>query len=344
MTNLHPEAFLLRPRPIGTESLRGFLSRLAAVNLVPRCFWPLMGSLEVLTELTIGYAGEDIIEPVALHHRIASHRHRKAIQLGHETLLDSCLLMSRRRVCPACLAEDGIARMEWEVKACMACPRHRCMLLSKCPSCARHLTWTSSEITNCGCGQSLTEAIAEPASMSEVGISRLLHVALRTSMKTREQASLSTRTGTPLRLEKLLLLVEIVQHVFLPEHVPRGLSRSDELRLTVLILRDRFYRDYLWDKVFLHAASDPMRMAEMLQPGRGGSSIRQDYADLARDLHIPQALWPFVNLQGPDDCSVARSCEPFVQWLHGVGLCQLHSPWSREDEEEQMPHDMLFAD
>jgi hypothetical protein len=49
--------------------------------------------------------------------------------------------MSRRRVCPACLAEDGIARMEWEVKACMACPRHRCMLLSKCPSCARHLCW-----------------------------------------------------------------------------------------------------------------------------------------------------------------------------------------------------------
>lgn len=141
----------------------------------------------------------------------------------------------------------------------------------------------------------------------------------------------------------MLLLIEIVQHVLIPEHVPRGLSRSDELRLTVLILRDRFYRDYLWDKVFLHAASDPMRMAEMLQPGRGGTSIRQDYSGLAPDLHIPRALWPFVNLQGPDDQPVARGYEPFVQWLHGVGLCQVHSLWPREDKEEQLPHDMLLA-
>lgn len=345
MTNLRPESFLLRPRPLSTESLRGFFSRLAAVNLVPRCFWPLMSRLEVLTELTVGYTGDDGIDAVALHHRIASHRHRQAIQLGHETLLHSCVLMLHRRVCPECLADDGVSRMEWEVKECVACPRHRCMLVTKCPSCERHLTWTSSEIATCSCGQSLTEIIAQPAPSSEVWLSRLLCTALRISLKTREQASLSARTGTPLRLEKLLLLIEIVQHILLPAHIPQGLSRSDNLRLTVSILRDRAYREYLWEEVFLHAAIDPMRLAEMLQPGRGGAAVCRDYADLAPDLHIPRALWPLVNLDGTAPSRpVGGHYEPFVQRLHGVGLCQANSAWPREDEEEPLPHDMLFAD
>jgi hypothetical protein len=328
MTSMRPEEFLLRPRPVDTESLRGFLSRLAAVNLVPRHFWPFMSRVETLTELTVGFAADDSVQPVALHQRIASHRSGQSFQLGYEALPRNCLLISGRRVCPGCLAEDGISRMEWEVKSNRACPRHRCLLVTRCPDCARWLAWHTSEITTCACGMELTGIVAQPAPRYEIRFSGLIGEAVRTSMKTREQALHGTNGGIPLRLEKLLLLRDVVQHVLIPKHIQQKPYRDQTRALVGSILHDRYYRDYLWDKVFLHAASDPMRLTEVLKPGRDVSAICREFGRLAPELYVPAQLWSYAGRRRLGSATeVDGHHEPFCRSLHAVGVCRSIPGW-----------------
>ena len=50
-------------------------------------------------------------------------------------LLASCLVRDRRRFCPLCLAENGILKIEWQVKEIEICDQHHVPLVSTCPIC-----------------------------------------------------------------------------------------------------------------------------------------------------------------------------------------------------------------
>jgi len=70
----------------------------------------------------------------------------------------------RPRICPACIREYGYHLPEWHLSAVIACCRHRCWLLDKCPRCHRALRWFRPGLLVCNCGADLSSANTEPAS------------------------------------------------------------------------------------------------------------------------------------------------------------------------------------
>lgn len=61
------------------------------------------------------------------------------------------------RVCPDCLQEQGICRIEWDFSFVTACPRHERLLIDCCPGCLSSISWQRPAVNICGCGTYLTE-------------------------------------------------------------------------------------------------------------------------------------------------------------------------------------------
>lgn len=61
------------------------------------------------------------------------------------------------RVCPDCLQEQGICRIEWDFSFVTACSRHERLLIDCCPGCLSSISWQRPAVNICGCGTYLTE-------------------------------------------------------------------------------------------------------------------------------------------------------------------------------------------
>ena len=55
------------------------------------------------------------------------------------------------RLCPACVHEAGICRMEWDLGFYVACPIHHAPLIDRCPHCSRPIRWHRPAIDVCAC-------------------------------------------------------------------------------------------------------------------------------------------------------------------------------------------------
>lgn len=62
------------------------------------------------------------------------------------------MLRNNPPLCLACIDEYGYIRSFWDLKMVVACPRHRCWLLEKCPSCNNTITWERIKGIRCLCG------------------------------------------------------------------------------------------------------------------------------------------------------------------------------------------------
>ena len=83
-------------------------------------------------------------------------------------------ILSPIRVCPRCLAEQGVHLALWELPLVSICPLHDCLLLQHC-QCGRGLTWPSmGPDWTCRCGQSLTTLVSPPASPALGRLTRLV--------------------------------------------------------------------------------------------------------------------------------------------------------------------------
>lgn len=79
------------------------------------------------------------------------------------------LTRSFPRVCPSCLRELGHCRVAWDMALTVACVRHRRVLLDRCPSCLRVLSWNRPGLDVCGCGFSFEMAdVPEQPTASEL--------------------------------------------------------------------------------------------------------------------------------------------------------------------------------
>jgi len=75
------------------------------------------------------------------------------------------LYPARSPVCPACLADGGIAREEWDLAPVTVCAVHGTVLIDACPTCGAALEWSRPQLLYCGqCGADLRGAPAVPAS------------------------------------------------------------------------------------------------------------------------------------------------------------------------------------
>lgn len=75
--------------------------------------------------------------------------------LGHPVLPQD-LNLSHPRFCPQCVREKGFLEAHWDLALMVACPIHRCLLVSSCPECGRRLRWFRHGLLECECGGDLS--------------------------------------------------------------------------------------------------------------------------------------------------------------------------------------------
>jgi hypothetical protein len=76
--------------------------------------------------------------------------------LGHP-ILPQDLKLSHPSFCPQCVLEKGFLEAHWDLALMIACPAHRCSLVSSCPKCDRRLRWFRRGELECACGGDLTD-------------------------------------------------------------------------------------------------------------------------------------------------------------------------------------------
>ncbi|MCY1211248.1 TniQ [compost metagenome] len=89
---------------------------------------------------------------LALEHLREGRRELGSRYAGHT--MGRCYFLNRShpRVCPMCLQELGYCRVAWDFSLVVACSRHGCALLERCPACGRALSWNRPSLRGCRCG------------------------------------------------------------------------------------------------------------------------------------------------------------------------------------------------
>lgn len=65
------------------------------------------------------------------------------------------LLLKYPRICPHCIAENGVIDAAWDLRIMLACPKHGVPMVDRCPACHRKLTWFRRGLDRCRCGHRL---------------------------------------------------------------------------------------------------------------------------------------------------------------------------------------------
>jgi hypothetical protein len=141
----------LRPKIHSLETTHAYALRLANANGLRRIPGTLLErrissgiaartdlpgvSLRRLAELT-GQDGKSLANQDV--RRDAFSWHYQAHRLGHRHFS-----LLRRKVCPACLDEQGITPWYWSIRLFTACPDHGLQLIDRCTACRarRQLPW-----------------------------------------------------------------------------------------------------------------------------------------------------------------------------------------------------------
>ncbi|QHE74549.1 hypothetical protein F9Z45_00090 [Hydrogenophaga sp. PBL-H3] len=134
----------------------------------------------------------------------------------------------------------------------------------------------------------MTEAVAEPAPPWAIRLARMVRSAVEFSLDaTREEPSY---LWPPLRLEKLLLLMDVVRHIVLPKYL-KNPSSMQVWELSSEILRDPSYQQHLWEHIFLHASASPLSLSAALVPGKNAAEMASTFAPIAAFIQMPRILW-----------------------------------------------------
>nr|WP_314707476.1 TniQ family protein [uncultured Comamonas sp.] len=94
---------------------------------------------------------------------------------GHLLGRSYFLVRSFPRICPNCIEELGYCRLAWDLALCVACVRHRRVLIDACPWCTRPISWNRAAMNACSCGCLWVEnGAADPPSSDELLIAHAI--------------------------------------------------------------------------------------------------------------------------------------------------------------------------
>jgi excisionase family DNA binding protein len=80
---------------------------------------------------------------------------------GHRIFMPYVQLRSTP-ICVDCVLEDQFISAYWHLRYAVACPRHGCRSLYRCPSCGSPLSWYRKGLLRCQCGYRLDRAPQRP--------------------------------------------------------------------------------------------------------------------------------------------------------------------------------------
>ncbi len=180
------DRLLRTPSPQPCESLMGYIIRLTEQNHYdsPRWILELAGlKLNTLVEgwQQLCYADVDFsrfkqitglsdLEVEALRFQIGYDQFNREYIPNWDLPLNA-IIFSHPKVCCYCLRESNYCHKLWDLLPITACWRHAAILLDKCPTCRKRLSWNRNRVNRCRCGQDLRAIELMPA--SQVSMERI---------------------------------------------------------------------------------------------------------------------------------------------------------------------------
>lgn len=170
------------------ESGQGYALRMSIHNGLPSINYikPLLGkthstALEARDASFLAHWFGGSVQHIAFALERIPHGRRSqgTVYAGHELGRSYFLNRSFPRVCPSCIQEHGYCRMAWELSLCVACARHRCLLVDTCPVCSSALSWGRPAIDGCSCGYPWKEKLQmQPPTSDELWLAQALDAKL----------------------------------------------------------------------------------------------------------------------------------------------------------------------
>lgn len=87
---------------------------------------------------------------------------RRFIFMGHTMLRDWLFRSHRPQLCPQCLSEAAYVRADWELLLVTSCRSHGTLLVDRCETCLRALSWSRPSLCRCRCGSDLRRQVGRP--------------------------------------------------------------------------------------------------------------------------------------------------------------------------------------
>lgn len=215
---------IVRPNLMPTESLRGYVFRLAQEN---RCGPEVFADFFNLRSVSHAVARIAELSDVSID-ILSTRLGERPLQVFsrhgqwlNERIPYRCVELRRRKVCVACLSEGSPYRVDWEFVEVGACSTHNRELVSTCKRCGKELTWESGNFYRCGCGFDLRESVAIPASVASRLISQVISEAVApTDAGQRHLLKMcmidASHNATRLPLRWLLIFFSHLRATFIP--------------------------------------------------------------------------------------------------------------------------------
>jgi hypothetical protein len=142
---------------------------------------------------------------------------------------------------------------------------------------------------------------------------------------------LGTGGTQELPIDWTLLLLEFITEVLIPRfgklHGLAGVKRFRTARytLTVSMLEDVHYRDYLRDALFMQASADPLKLVAALRPGRHAEWRSSRFDPCWDEVSFHHSLW---DLKRAEDLWAAQrtaaNSTPPMGVSAGVATSEVH--------------------
>ena len=153
---------LLTPKPLITESLRGYILRLSQMNGVidTRQLLKLVGlssgryyddaSTYVFGKTSLSLLAEATDTPVRTLNALRYELNIKKTStiLGND-IGNKYIRLNYPRICPECLCSKNVALAIWDIPSITVCPIHKIELFDHCPECNTRLIWNRPGVNLC---------------------------------------------------------------------------------------------------------------------------------------------------------------------------------------------------
>lgn len=160
------------------ETLGGFIMRLSEHNGLERVGWLTRAAglppnfqqapCDLARLACMSGAGEEFLRRSAAW---PSGDRKGIVRFGDLSVTKAVLLGAGTRVCPFCLDRRRLLPRVWQLLPNVACPKHQCLLVDRCPACLRRLGISNQELDLCRCGRRVSKADVESAPAALVELS-----------------------------------------------------------------------------------------------------------------------------------------------------------------------------
>ncbi len=218
---------LVRPCPSPEENLQGFVQRAADANGFPAgSLWkhvvqglggPPGAGISFLTGLTG-------CTPAEAKSLLKPPRPRVPWALLPGVGVSEAAATAQARICPACVAINGIVRACWCLRLYVGCDEHRVRLLSRCGRCGCGLARFRPSVSHCACGADLLAQGTERISDDEAALLASIRAACKGSRTVVEDP----KNPDELSLDDLLNLVTLVGAREASPSGARPIARDEE--------------------------------------------------------------------------------------------------------------------